>query len=75
MRQVLTGGALENFTPKEILAEFDAFLNTQGLKFDGVLVGGAAITLAGYRDRMTADMSVGSSVNSRGGSARQRLLF
>ncbi len=49
---------MESFTPKEILSEFDVFLHDQGLKFDGVLVGGAAVTLAGYRDRMTADIDL-----------------
>ena len=45
MTLVFSGGHLENFTPKEILAEFDSFLIDRQLQFYGVLVGGAAVTL------------------------------
>lgn len=41
---------------REILTDFDAYLQDQGLTFEGVIIGGAALILLGLVKRATQDM-------------------
>jgi hypothetical protein len=44
--------------PIETLSAFDAFLGRQGLRFEGVIIGGSALALLGVTTRQTRDCDV-----------------
>lgn len=44
--------------PAEVIADFDAFLEARGLRFEAVLIGGAALNLLGVVRRPTRDCDV-----------------
>jgi len=48
----------EMFLPREILKKFDHFLGEQHLKFEGIIIGGAAIGLLHREARWTRDFDL-----------------
>jgi len=44
--------------PTETLSAFDVFLAQRGLRFEGVIIGGAALALLGVTTRQTRDCDV-----------------
>ena len=44
--------------PRLVVEEFDAWLATQGLRLEAVVVGGAALALLGVTDRQTRDVDI-----------------
>ncbi len=44
--------------PNEILQQFDAYLTAQGLSFDAIVIGGAALAILGTITRETQDCDV-----------------
>jgi hypothetical protein len=44
--------------PIETIAAFDLFLRDRGLRFDGVVIGGAALSLLGVVSRPTKDVDI-----------------
>lgn len=44
--------------PKEILEQFDGFLDEKGLEFSAVVIGGAALSILGVITRQTQDVDV-----------------
>ena len=44
--------------PRETLEAFDAFLSGRGLRFEGVVIGGAALSLLGVISRETKDFDI-----------------
>lgn len=44
--------------PRETLEAFDAFLSGRGLRLDGVVIGGAALSLLGVISRETKDFDI-----------------
>ena len=45
-------------TPKEILEQFDKFLDEKGLEFSAIVIGGAALSILGVITRQTQDVDV-----------------
>jgi Nucleotidyltransferase of unknown function (DUF6036) len=46
------------FNPKSIAKKFDEFLDNNGLRFFGVVIGGAALVLLDIIDRSTKDFDI-----------------
>lgn len=44
--------------PEQTLSAFDEFLSTRGLRFEAVVIGGAALALLGITTRQTRDCDV-----------------
>jgi len=44
--------------PVETIGAFDLFLRDRGLRFDGVVIGGAALSLLGIVSRPTKDVDI-----------------
>jgi hypothetical protein len=70
--------------PRETLAKFDEFLAERGLRFEGVIVGGAALHLLGIVSRTTKDCDIlwpqlpeeiAEAARKFAGSMRQQGLF
>lgn len=48
----------DSFYPKEILENFDEYLFDKGLTYEGIIVGGAAVSLVSSSRRFTQDIDV-----------------
>lgn len=48
----------QEISPKSVIGEFDRFLESKGLAFEAVIIGGAALEVMGVIDRATVDVDV-----------------
>lgn len=46
------------FDPKDIIPRFDQFLGEKSLTFEGIAIGGAALSILGISDRGTRDVDL-----------------